>query len=228
MDPSRGHGRIGVALFALALMGTTPEAASAASVVLSENLSAATGGTEAASGGRWLTASFGTDASSYTLESVTLLLANASTGQASLALYTDDGLQPGSLVGTLTSPGSYSNSLTNTTFTASGITLAGNSTYWVVLKAIGGQFDWSWTADNTGSGAGFQHTWGASDDAGATWFTYDIYPTQLSVSATAAAVPKPGSMILLGSGAVVLLGYSLYRRRGSGRSPATQQSCRLA
>src|SRR5439155_149315 len=33
-------------------------------------------------------------------------------------------------------------------------------------------------------GAGFQNTWGQSADAGATWASYAIYPTQFLVSAT--------------------------------------------
>jgi hypothetical protein len=214
-------------LSVLALIGTLPST-SRAGTVLSDNLSATSGGTEAASGSTWLTSSFGTDASSYTLNSVTLLLANSVGGKAEVDLYTDGGLQPGSFVGTLTAPGSYSSSLASTTFTTSGITLASDSTYWVVLKALSGEFDWSWTTANTGSGVGFQDTWGESDDAGATWFTYDTFPTQMSVSATSAsaAVPEPTSLALFGSGAIgLLVSYLLRRRRPADHAAAQPSPC---
>jgi hypothetical protein len=177
-------------------------------VILSNNLSATTAGTETASGTTWLTASFGTGSTSYTLNSVTLLLANTTAGQASLSLYSDGTLEPGTALGTLTAPASYSGALANTTFAASGLTLAANTTYWVVLRATSGAIDWAWTSDNTGTGVGFQHTWGSSDDAGSTWFTFDTFPTQFSITAT--PVPEPGSLALVGVGAVGLL---LRRRR---------------
>ena len=71
-----------------------------------------------------------------------------------------------------------------------GISLAADTTYWVVLNAPTGSFDWGWTADNTGNGVGFQVAWSQSDDAGGTWFTADDYPFRMSVSASASAVPK--------------------------------------
>lgn len=200
-----------VMLAAVVLIWAVPAAAEAGTI-LSNNLSEPTGGTEAATGDTWLTASFGTDTSAYDLTSVTLLLQRTSIGgTAELDIYSDGGLEPGSLLGTLTSPGSISTSLGETTFTASGITLSSDSTYWLVLKATSGEFDWGWAGDNSGSGVGFQHTWGVSDDEGATWFTYDSYPTQMLVSAT--AVPEPTSMVLLGLGALAILGYRLQPRQ---------------
>jgi hypothetical protein len=206
-----------VVLVALATLGLPPVTARA-DFILSNNLTAANGGTEAATGDTWLTAGFATDGSSYSLTSVTLLLARASIGgTAEVDIYDDGGLEPGSLVGTLTSPGTYSSTLSATTFGASGITLAGNSTYWVVLKATTGEFDWGWASNTGGSGVGFQHTWGSSDDAGVTWFTYDSYPTQMSVSVAApGAVPEPGSIALLGLGLAAPVGYRLIRHRGRG------------
>src|SRR6185369_1190291 len=86
-----------------------------------------------------------------------------------------------------TAPAAYSSTAAATIFTTSGISLSANSTYWIVLQAGSGKFDWSWTADTSGDGAGFQRTWGQSLDAGATWATYAIYPTQFQVTATAGA-----------------------------------------
>ena len=171
-------------LCALAVVGATPLTASAQDTLLSDNLSATTSSSEAASGSTVLTASFATDDSTYNLTSVTLLLANPSAGQARLDLYSDGGLEPGSLVASLTPPDSYSDTLAETTFTASDVSLSPNTTYWIVLSADSGEFDWAWTSDNTGNGAGFQHTWGQSDDAAVTWFTSDSFSTQFNVAAT--------------------------------------------
>ncbi len=179
---------------------------------ISNNLSNTTAGTEAASGSTWLTASFGTGSSSANLSSITLLLSNPATGVAEVDLFSNDLLQPGSLLGTLTSPESYSASLSNTTFSSNGLTLDANSTYWIVLKAVSGEFDWAWTADNSGTGIGFQGVWGSSTDAGSTWFTYAVYPTQFSATTDAAATPEPGTG-WLAIGGLLAGAMALYRRQ---------------
>ena len=168
-------------------VGTINYSSAGTTVDLSNNLSNASGGTEAATGTTYLAASFGTGTSTYTLDSVTLALAEAVAGTAKVEIFTNGGLEPGTLVGTLTSPSTYSASLASTTFTASGIILSASTTYWIVLVASSGTFDWSWTATETGTGTGFQDTWAESADSGSTWFAYDSSPTQFSVSATATA-----------------------------------------
>ena len=197
-----------------------------AQAVLSNNLSNASGGTETASGATYFTSSFGTDASAYTLNSVSLLLDNSAAGTAEVDIFSDatdyqgsSGLQPGTLIGTLSSPTSYSSTLAPATFTASGISLAANSTYWVVLKANSGAFDWSYTNNDTGSGSGFQDTFGESDDAGATWTTYGSGPTQMSVLATPAAVPEASTALSLGL-PLSLLGLGVFFRMNKKRSNA--------
>jgi hypothetical protein len=180
---------------------------------ISSNLANTTAGTETASGSTWLTASFGTGSSSSSLSDVTLLLSNPTAGVAELNLYSNGLLQPGSLVGTLTPPESYSSGLSNTTFSSSGLTLSANSTYWIVLKALSGEFDWAWTADNSGTGTGFQGTWGISTDAGGTWYTYAVYPAQFSVTTTAAtATPEPGTG-WLGVAGLLLSVVVLYKKQ---------------
>lgn len=180
---------------------------------ISDNLSNTTAGTEVASGSTWLTASFGTGVSSSTLANVTLLLSNPATGVAEVDLYSSSLLQPGSLLGKLTSPVSYSTGLSNTTFSSNGLTLSANSTYWIVLKAVSGEFDWAWTANNAGTGIGFQGAWGVSTDAGSTWYTYAVYPTQFSVTTTAtAAVPEPGTG-WLAIGGLLIGAVALYKRQ---------------
>jgi hypothetical protein len=185
-----------------------------AATILTDNLSAATSGTESATGSTWITGSFGTNASQYLLDSITLLLANSSTGTAEVDIYDDGGLQPGSLIGVLTPPAVYSTTLAQTIFSGNNILLSANSTYWVVLKATTGQFDWAWTSDNTGTGAGFQNTWGSTDDAGATWFTYDVFPVQFSAEASTAAgaAPEPGTLALCTTGALLGAGAWFSRR----------------
>lgn len=180
--------------------------------LLSDNISNSTAGTETASGDSWLTASFGTGGSTYTLQSVTLLLANGSGGVAEVDLYTDGGLQPGSLLETLSSPSRTSTGLTPTTFTSSDATLSPDSTCWIVLEADSGAIDWAWTADDSGVGEGFQDTWGVSDDAGASWFTYDVYPTQFSVNADVSGAPEPSTKGLLAAAGFLSAGIVLLQR----------------
>jgi hypothetical protein len=117
---------------------TTP----ASAVVLYDNLSKDTAGAEPVSDTRWVAASFATDGD-YQLQSATLLLQMTSSGQAELDLYSDvpvdptdptQGDMPGSLLATLTSPGSYSSSLASTTFGTNTNVLLNLGTYWLVLK----------------------------------------------------------------------------------------------
>jgi hypothetical protein len=158
---------------------------------LSENLANTTSGTESATVDRWIAAAFTTDASEpYRLASVTLLLARTSPGTAALDLDSDRGLEPGSLVAALTPPSSYAATPTATTFTAPDLSLDAGATYWVVLRAQSGTFEWAWTADNTGGGAGFTPAWDLSEDAGAAWYACDVYPVQLQVTVNATGTTR--------------------------------------
>ncbi len=167
----------------LALFGLATFSVRAAD--LADNLGKTTSGSESVTVDRWLAASFKTDAvTTYQLSSVTLLLANPTAGEAELDLHSDGGLEPGAFIATLISPASFSITSEATTFSATGLALDANTTYWVVLRVLGGTFDWAWTADGTGSGVGFSSAWDLSEDAGAGWFAQDVYPLQLKVSAT--------------------------------------------
>ena len=202
--------RAGCLLVATALVG----GAARADYSISNNLAAASGGTEAATGATYLAASFGSGAGGQ-LAAVTLKVGATAGSVAELDLYADDGLnEPGAAIGRLTLAGTVGATPAAVTCTATGITLAANANYWVVLKALGGTFNWSYTAASSGvgTGAGYQNTWGSSDDAGASWFTYTSYPTQMDVAlAGSAAVPEPGSLTLWGIALVV--GGGIYRRR---------------
>lgn len=204
------------ALLALGSLFWTEQASAA--TILSSNISNVTTDIETASGSTWLAASFGSGPTALSLTSATLLLRGSATNAvAQLSLYTDAGLVPGSLVATLTSPVTYSTSLASTIFASSGVTLTANSTYWIVLRAVTGRFDWAWTSNNSGTGVGFQHTWAVSDNAGSVWFSSDTFPTQFTITAdtaTVTAVPEPtGLSLLAGSLAVGLL--ARHRRQPS-------------
>lgn len=162
----------------------------AQTTVLSDNLAAFAFTSEMASTSIWLCAGFGTDAKTYALTTVELRLSDPSGSgfdAAEVAIYTSAGAgvgQPGVPVGTLSSPVA-SGPLVS--FTASGITLAPSSTYWVVLRSTtaGKNYFWRWTPEDTGTGVGFLHTWGFSDDSGAHWTTYDTAPLMMRVTAEA-------------------------------------------
>ena len=68
-------------------------------------------------------------------------------------------------------PASYQTTASPTQFTTAGITLNPSTTYWVALRATAGSLAWSWAGGNTGTGTGFLHAWGVSDDHEATWWS---------------------------------------------------------
>lgn len=160
----------------------------------------------------WQAQQVTTDANSYNLLDVALLLAMTTPGTASLELYSDNTGAPGISLHTLTSPGSYSETAAATTFTSTGYTLTSNSTYWVVLKAAdSGVFDWNYTTDDTGAGVGFSTIWAYTDNSGSTWETDVTAPYQMTVNVE--VIPEPSCAMLL------TLGFSLvyFRRRFSNR-----------
>jgi hypothetical protein len=188
-----------------------------ATTTLSDNLSTTAGAYLGAytqvGGTQWVTSSFGTDNTSYVLDSVTLYMYRNGSVTAEVDIYTDSSTAPGSLVGVLTSPASYPSidSPGQVTFTTSGITLNPNSTYWVVLKAQGdqGALDWAYSFDISGSGVGFQQTMGYSNSLG-TWTIDTTNPMMMKVEAT--TVPLPPTMLLLGSGLLGLVGWRRFRK----------------
>ena len=64
-----------------------------------------------------------------------------------------------------------------------------------------GAYEWAYAGDNTGSGVGFYPSWGVSNDAGRSWYTSDLQPMQMRVTADpVSSVPEPGvsSLLLVG------------------------------
>ncbi|MFT3686242.1 MAG: choice-of-anchor R domain-containing protein [Phycisphaerales bacterium] len=175
---------------------------------LSSNLAAASGGSEAASGVRWLTAGFITDATNTTLTSVTLKLSGTAGSAAQIDIYTDGGIEPGTLVGTLGAIATIPATLGDVTVSG-GVTLQASRSYWLVLKPLIGTINWSWTTANTGTGTGFTHAWGWADDGStAGWWTSDFYPLQMTVTASACSNPTidtpPASIVAPCGGSVTL------------------------
>jgi hypothetical protein len=126
-------------------------------------------------------------------------------------LYADDGGPgPGTLIQTLTPPGSFSG-LAPYTFTGSGIILSPSTTYWVVLKTISGNFSWAIPTDSVGSGVGFTDTWAFS--SGSTWTIASGQPNQAEIIGDLVAAPEPSSLWLIACGGVLLLAFGRRLRR---------------
>ena len=199
---------------------------------ISDNLSSSSAGTEAATGDTWLATSFTTSATSTTLGSVTLVLGNltSSSVMSQLALYADDGLnEPGVEIGILTTNSAYVSTLGNVTFSGGNLALSAGSTYWLVLSTTAGELDWSYAADDAGSGSGFTDTYSESYDSGSTWYTYasnqaaGVYPLQVAVESGISSIstaPEPGSAWLLMAGCALIATGSKTSRR-----PRTNGAC---
>jgi len=159
----------------------------------------------------WLAQSFRTDGFSYRLDSITLKMQRSSPiSVAELALFSNDPTFPSSpspllSLSTLTSPGNYSDTFNDTTFTANGLYLAPNTTYWEVLSASSGEFEWAFTDSSNGSGIGFQPIWTDSNDGGQTWNpSIADQPFLMQVDAT--QIPEPSNVLfVVGTGLIMFL-----------------------
>ncbi len=67
-----------------------------------------------------------------------------------------------------------------------GLGLDANSTYWIVTRAVSGQFASGYTDLETGEGVGYSPTWAHSENAGATWTTERQSPLFLEIMANPA------------------------------------------
>lgn len=183
--------------------------------VLSNNLNQPVSFTELVDPTTRVAAGFGTGNYSSTLLNVQLLIQLDGQVNPMVWLYKDQAGAPGTAVGSLalaqppSGPG-----LATVLFSGQNLPLAPNSTYWIVGQSLSGSWEWAYTGSNVGSGPGFQHTWGVSQDGG-NWFVSDIEPMIMSVQDAGPATPEPGTFVLLGVGA---LGLSLVKRRKTGKS----------
>lgn len=139
------------------------------------------------------------------LQSVNLLLDNATGLGAQVAIYSG-AFEPTTFVAALNGPTTFSSTPAVATFTPqSGIELEAGLQYWVVLATTsGGAFQWSTTADVTGSGigssletetgtgtltltntnTGFTPLAATSPNSGTTWATRATSPFQFNVIVT--------------------------------------------
>ncbi len=183
----------------------------ARATTLSDNLTSPTFGTELINGTTWITAGFRTGSSGYMLQSATFLMRQDSPGTLNVALYSSTAIQPannlsnqpGTLLGSLTAISTYPPSLGEVTFSGNSLRLAAATTYWLVMSApAGGGYEWAYETGTTGSGVGFYASWGISNDSGASWFTDNLQPMQMSVIGTpVSTTPEPagGWLLLLGA-----------------------------
>jgi len=129
---------------------------------------------------------FTTDQSNYTLTWVTVRLRANNQGELFVKIYDDNNNLPNQAIGALNVPVIGSAYANYQLAPLSLITLAPNSTYWVVVGVTTGTgyYDWNYTASNNGAGVGFSTRWGSTTTAGATWTGFDDEPFMMEVSAS--------------------------------------------
>jgi hypothetical protein len=172
---------------------------------------AGVGGTPIALGFFWFGTAFVTDASasSFTLDSVTLKLGDASnvSGNFFAAIYSSVASLPATQLELLSGTANPATA-GNYTFTSTGLNLSSNTTYWVILGVSSGAGAYSWIMPSTDTYTGpwtipTMATHAHSENQGGSWATGDGFARQFSVSAV--AVPEPSSCVLLGAGVGILL-----------------------
>lgn len=140
---------------------------------------------------------FTTDNQAYDLSSVTLKLFAIPNppNEMSVQLRAGDASKPlNTILGTLTRSSNYA-LVGEVTFSATGLTLAPNSDYWIsIFGGAGSAWQWFRSTNDTGSGVGFQTNWSTSTNSGVTWGSGGSSdPFKMRVTAT--PVPEPGTWI---------------------------------
>lgn len=183
------------------------------------NLTESVTGTSGFTSTGWCTSSFITDGASYVLNSATMRVSSQSVPVTIEALlYDDNAGQPGQIVETLvgnpTVNSIWDGSLDEVNFEditvlSNGITMAPNTTYWLVATATSGAGVWASTNTTNSMSPGLWSITGehsVSFDSGGTWSTGTPgYPNQFSIDAT--IVPEPTTFLLFSLGMIMLRKY---------------------
>jgi hypothetical protein len=204
-----------IVFLALATAILVPSSSEA--TVLLSNLAEATRDTTPLSLEQWAAQAFTTDGGSYTLLSIDLVLGELIDAPTVVAqLHASGPSDVGAVLTTFNVPSIPTTSPSVLTLTPlSAITLAPNTTYWVVMGGLGqGSFGWSYAEGNNSIGPGSFGAYGYSGDAGLIWENFGVenpYKMEIEVAAIH-GVPEPASVLLLLSGLAAAIASSSRRR----------------
>lgn len=161
-------------------------------------------------GQRW-GVSFTTDSNTYSLDSATMNLWLA--GNASdliVGLYGESNGMPGTSLGRLSNPSSIGVQ-TNYTFSATGLTLAPNTKYWIVAEpSLSAEPYCGWARTQTTSEMVYATLRSASGDSWGAWRASTQPTASLIVNGT--AIPEPSTCCLLALGVLTLFASRFHRR----------------
>ena len=161
---------------------------------------------------------FTTDANIYIVDSVELTLTYnlGNVSDLTVSLYSDAGGTPGSSLGTFSNPANISQG--GALFTATGFTLAPDTTYWIVAEPSGSatvDFEW-WNSLTPGL---FGHSeFNLNANAWGSWSTGTV-DNDPSLVVYGTSVPEPSAIALFGFGAIAF-GFLLRRHSRPVVSPA--------
>jgi hypothetical protein len=181
-------------------------------VLVTENIGQPSQALYVFNSGVWVAQSFTTDATSYTLSSITIQMVTNVGGGFTLSLYDTNAGNPGMLVDTLT--GSTSPNELTTYLPSATVLLNPSTTYFAVAKASSGSYGWRLTGSTSQTGPGtIGDTAIVSLDSGSSWSPVPTVVGKLRVDGV--AVPEASSVLCLGlicSGA--LGAWAIKKRRG--------------
>lgn len=156
------------------------------------------------------------------LADVKLLLNDNGGSLSDVAIFSDNGGQPGASLLDLgaitpTIPGDAVYTVTPSSL----LNLVANTSYWVEVTHGSGPRVWDYTDSKFWGGSGTlgngNGTFAASEDGGASWLTFsgsNGAPYQMQVDGSVAAItPEPGSLTMLGAGGLAGLGLARWRKR---------------
>lgn len=96
---------------------------------------------------------FSTDGNSYTLDTISAQFEGfAASSSAEIALWSDSGGFPGSVIETLGNVTILAGTVTQALSSTSNPTLAPNTQYWVVITYVSGDFNFDYTTSGASSG----------------------------------------------------------------------------